>query len=134
MESLKSLFESKNDLINQLLFITKKVQISSEDDIENYFNMVEERETLLSRVKELDKKISTLTISDEDLGFITSINSNITSNAKEIIDAEAILLEQIEKISEELKKEVKTIAQGKYTKSIYQKEFDLEPSKINKYT
>ena len=137
---MEELVLKKNDIINKMLFITKRVQILEEDDIEKYFDMVEEREILVNEIKTLDieikikiKESSTL-ITDEQLGNINSINSNIVNNTNEIINSEQILLDQIEEISKNLKKEAKTIAQGKYTKSIYQKEFDLEPSKINKYT
>ena len=129
LEKLRELLIKKNNLIDKMLFITRSIEINVEEDIDSYIEMVDSRVPIVEELSLVDSEISSILdnleeMTDEISGLVASTNMTISKVAGEIIEAENLLLAQIEHMGEDLKKEAKTIVEGKTAKALYHKEFD----------
>ena len=129
LKEINSFLIEKNDLIDQMLSLTKSIEINTEEDIDNYMKMVDNRQSIIEKIISVDKNIfskmnNSEEITEELLGIIASMNMTIAKTSGEVIEAENLLMGQIEEMSKDLKKEAKTIVEGRNAKSIYQNVFE----------
>ncbi|MCL1924529.1 MAG: hypothetical protein FWF50_02975 [Defluviitaleaceae bacterium] len=129
-----ALLIKKDNLVSEMLSLTKSIKINVEEDIDSYIQMVEKRDIIIEELKLIDKKMAELEEEQgEALEFseLHSTNLTIAKNSSEIIKYESFLLEKIEWLNKDLKKEAKTIVEGKTARNMYQKEFENLSPKID---
>ena len=94
-----------------------------EKESQNFADLYEKRENIITMIESIDYAISTFDIQDitdgDFLESIANINKKIQSNAKEIVELDKINIEKGKKISAALKTDIKEIRQNRAANNRY---------------
>ncbi len=118
MEQINDLLKEKEQLLQDILTITNTVDFTNDaEPLETYISIVEGRDVLINRLKEVDKKLN---------GADKTEGEKTNSILQSILDADIELRNKLEVHTEQLKESIKNINKTRNMRNYYQNELYYE--------
>ncbi|MCL2874511.1 MAG: hypothetical protein FWE29_06250 [Defluviitaleaceae bacterium] len=118
------LLKQKLGVLNDIYYTTRNVNLADEDSaVDNYVNMVDNRESLIAELTKVDEKLKMFSDNDKNSSEEDEYSKKIAEIVKKIIYEDEKQKDDVNAIVSSIKENITQIKKSKDMKKIY--EYDL---------
>ena len=113
---MNSLYEEKISILKEVLDLTQSVAFSgNDDDADKYVDLIETREGLIGRAKEIDRQLATA----ENITGAQKYTRELGALARQIVEQDNYMKATVLKILDNAKTDIKNVNTGKHLNNLY---------------
>ena len=113
---MNDLYFEKIAILKEVLKLTQSIEFKgNEDDADKYIDLIEKREELFDRAKEIDKRLNPA----ENMPEPEEYTREVAALAKQIIEQDNYMNEAVLRIHDESKADIRNINTGKNLSNLY---------------